>query len=123
MQIKLTMNETTQNFLEVFNNLEPLVPPVVLFRLYHDDLGRPIEYSHEHRPGKYIDVDPVTFQIRPMNIRIVDGKIVQIVPPQIVTKLAPSTVDGICCDPRDVCIVVAEDQPHIKWNLETNETN
>jgi hypothetical protein len=117
------MNETTQNFLEVFNNLEPLVVPVVLFRLYYDDLGRPIEYSHEDRPGKYIDVDPVTFQIRPMNICIVDGKIVQIVPPQIVTKLAPNNVDGICCDPQDVCIVVAEDQPHIKWNLETNETN
>jgi hypothetical protein len=117
------MNETTQNFLEVFNNLEPLTMPVVLFRLYYDDQGRPIEYSHEDRPGKYIDVDPVTFQIRPMNIRIVDGKIVQIVPPQIVTKLTPNDVDGICCDPRDVCIVVAEDQLHIKWNLETNETN
>jgi hypothetical protein len=117
------MNETTQNFLEVFNNLEPLTPPVVLFRLYHDDLGRPIEYSHEDRPGKYIEVDPVAFQIRAMNICVVDGKIIQIVPPQIVTKLAPNNINGICCNSQDVCIVVAENQPHIKWNLKTNETN
>lgn len=116
------MNETTQNFLEVFNNLKPWSLPVVLFRLYYNEHGRPIEYSHEDKPGKYIEVDPVAFQIRSMNIRIVDGKIVQIVPPQIVAKLVPSTEDGICCHVRDVCIVVAENQPHIKWNLETNET-
>jgi hypothetical protein len=117
------MNETTQNFLEVFNNLEPWTLPVLLFRLYYDDQGRPIEYSHEDKPGKYIKVDPVTFQIHAINICIIDGKIVQIVPPQTVTKLVPSTVDGICCNPKDVCVVVAEDQPHVKWNLETNETN
>jgi hypothetical protein len=117
------MNETTQNFLDVFNNLEPWTLPVVLFRLYYDEQGRPIEYSHEDKPGKYIEVDPVTFQTQSINIRVVDSKIVQIVSPQIVTKLVPSTVDGICCDPKDVCIIVAENQPHIKWNLETNETN
>jgi hypothetical protein len=117
------MNETTQNFLDVFNNLEPWTLPVVLFRLYYNDQGRPIEYSQEDKPGKYIEVDPVTFQAQSMNIRVVDGKIVQIVPPQIVTKLVPGTEDGICCHAQDVCIVVSKNQPHVKWNLETNETN
>lgn len=117
------MNETTKNFLEVFNDLEPWTPPVVLFRLYYNDQGHPIEYSHEDKPGKYIEVDPLTFQIQAMNIRIVDGKIVQIIPPQIVTKLVPSTANGICCDPKDVCIVVSADQPHTKWTITNNEIN
>ena len=117
------MNETTQNFLEVFNNLEPWALPILLFRLYYNDQGQPIEYSHVDKPGKYIEVDPITFQIQAMNIRIVDGKIIQIVPPQIVTKLVPNSDNGICCDLSDVCIVVDENRPHIKWNLETNETN
>ena len=117
------MNETTQNFLEVFNNLEPWALPIVLFRLYYNEQGRPIEYSHEDKPGKYIDVDPIAFQTQSMNIRVVDGKIIQIIPPQVVTKLVPSTINGVHCHAQDVCVVVAENQPHIKWNLETNETN
>jgi hypothetical protein len=116
-------NETTDNFWTVFNDVELWEPPLILFRLYYDEQGRPIEYSHEDKPGNYIEVDPPTFQLQSTNICIVDGKIIQIAPPQLVTKLVPNQEAGTYCSQLDVCIVVPADQPHTIWSLTTNETN
>ncbi len=117
------MNETTQNFLEIWNNLEPWIPPVVLFRLYYDTTGAPIEYSHEDKPGNYIDVDPATFRDQSMNVRVVNGQLIKIAPKITVTKLVPHTDIGTCCTVEDVCVVVKDNEPHVKWSLKRNETN
>jgi hypothetical protein len=117
------MNETTQNFLEVWNSLDPWTPPVVLFRLYYNDTGSPIEYSHEDKPGNYIDVDPETFRDQSLNVRVVNGRLIKIAPRITVTKLVPHTDIGTCCAVQDVCVVVDHNEPHVKWSLKHNETN
>lgn len=117
------MNKTTQNFLEIWNNLEPWTPPVVLFRLYYDDSGAPIEYSHEDKPGNYIDIDPATFRDQPPNVRIINGQLIKIAPKITVTKLVPHTDIGTCCAVDDVCVVVSSNEPYVKWSLKRNETN
>jgi hypothetical protein len=117
------MNETTQNFLEVWNSLEPWAPPVVLFRLYYNDDGSPIEYSHEDKSGNYIDVDPETFRKQSLNVRVVNGQLIKIAPRITVTKLVPHTGTGTCCAVEDVSVVVNTTETHIKWSLKRNETN
>lgn len=116
------MNETTQNLLDVFANLEPWSLPVPLFRLYYNNQGHPIEYTQEDKPGNYIDVDPVTFRDGSMNVRVINGVLIPIQPVKKVKKLRPSS-SGVCCDIRDVCVVVDSAQVHTKWSLTTNETN
>jgi len=117
------INNTTDNFWQAFQLLEPWSPPQVLFRLYYDENGDPIEFSHEDKLGNYIDVDPEFFREQPRNIKVVEGKIQRITPKQKVKKLTPNLITGTSCHPRDVCIVVADQHPHTKWSLKTNETN
>ncbi|CAB4138024.1 hypothetical protein UFOVP328_217 [uncultured Caudovirales phage] len=117
------MNETTQNFLEVWNSLDPWTAPVVLFRLYYDDLGAPIEYSHEDKPGNYIDVDPETFRIQSWNVRVVNTQLIKVLPKIAIDKLVPDSDAGTTCSDKDVCIVVSHNEPHTKWSLKRNETN
>ena len=116
------MNETTKNFLDVFANLPPWEPPVVLFRLYYNDQGNPIEYSHEDKPGNYIDVDPNTFRDQPQDVRVVNNVLVKLPKRTLVKKITPNGL-GICCSPNDVTVVVSSEQPHTRWSLKTNETN
>ena len=52
----------------------------------------------------------------------VDGKLIVIPTTSTIKKLQPSK-HGTPCDPRDVCIVVDSDKPHIKWSLTNHETN
>jgi hypothetical protein len=40
-----------------------------------------------------------------------------------VKKLQPTDSTGTACNPRDVCVVVRPDQPHVKWNIINNELN
>lgn len=115
------MDETTQNFLQVFGNLPEWQLPKVHFRLYHDDQGRPIEYSQEDKPGNYIDISPEVFRDQPQNVRVVDGQLHYLESRQISRKIVPGTEVGVPCDPRDVCVVVRETLPHIKWSVKTYE--
>jgi hypothetical protein len=97
-------------------------PKQIFYRLYYNDTGSPIIYSMEDLPGNYIEVDQSTYVLAPFNVLVIDSKLVYIKPVVTVKKLQPST-QGITCDPSDVCIIVDANQPHTKWNLETNETN
>jgi hypothetical protein len=97
-------------------------PKQIFYRLYYNDNGSPIIYSMEHLTGNYIDVDRSTYVLAPFNVKVIDGKLVYIKPVITVKKLQPS-IDGIACDPRDVCIVVKTDQPHVKWTIVSNELN
>ena len=115
------MNETTENFWLAL--AEPVPPPVpIFFRLYYNERGEPVSYSMDDLPGNYIEIDAETYQRSRFNVRVVDGKLVPVVYKRPTSKLTPSTT-GTRCSVENVSVVVAEDQPHIKWSLKSNESN
>ena len=116
-------NETTENFLKVMAEFEWPDAVVPSYRLYYNEDGNPKCYSMEDLTGKYIEVDAETFAQRPWNVRVVDGKLHVIEPPVVVQKLSPNNKLGISCHPTDVCVVVPNNQPCIKWNKIINEIN
>ena len=106
-----------EDFWKVF--LEPVEPPPAIFyRLYHRDDGTPVCYSMEDLPGNFIEVDKDTYQTASYNVRVGDKKLVHLPTQGLMTKLKPSTSTGTPCNPQDVCVVVNENQPHIKWSLQ-----
>ena len=96
-------------------------PKPVFFRLYHDDQGRILFYSMEDVPGTYIDIDAETFARSHTNMRVRDGKLIEIAQTTS-AKLIPGDT-GTPCDPADVSIVVSEQQPNIKWSKRIYESN
>tara|TARA_R110000803_G_scaffold152441_1_gene217496 strand:+ start:1476 stop:1823 length:348 start_codon:yes stop_codon:yes gene_type:complete len=115
------MNETTENFWKAWAEPAP-VPAAVFFRLYYNDEGEPLSYSMEHLPGNYIDIDAATYQLSSRNVRVVEGNLVHIKPKKTVTKLVPGIV-GTPCLPSNVSIVIAQQQPNIKWSLKSHESD
>ena len=96
-------------------------PQAPFFRLYHDDGGNPLFYSMEDQPGTYIEIDQETFAHNSMNVRVRDGRLVEVVW-STTFKLVPGD-SGSPCHPDNVAVVVAEDQPHTKWSKQTYESN
>jgi hypothetical protein len=115
-------NETTQNFWQALADLKPIELPEPSYRLYYNDQGRPLFYTTQELIGNYIELDVETWSRSAFNVQVIDGKLITIVPPVIVTKLVPST-DGVSCHPQDVCIVVNDNCLHQKWSLTINEIN
>ena len=115
------MNETTENFWQVFNNLEPYQAPVVFWRLHYDDGGFPLFYTQEHKPGNYIDITPEQYQRASMRVRVRNGQLIEL-KTNPVKKLVPSET-GTPCYPQDVSIVVQEIQDHTKWSKRVFESN
>jgi hypothetical protein len=106
---------------EFWAALAPSTPAKPIYRLYHDDAGRPLFWTMQNEPGNYIDVDQEIFWRQPKHVRVRDGKLIEIVVTDV-KKLIPGD-SGTCCDPRDVCIVVDSHHPHIKWSIKENETS
>ena len=106
---------------EFWAALAPVEVAKASYRLYHDDRGRPLFWTMQAEPGNYIEVDQETFYQQPKHVRVRDGKLIELVVADV-KKLVPSTT-GTCCDPRDICIVVDSQQPHIKWSIKENETS
>lgn len=92
-----------------------LAPPPPSYRLYYGETGEPLFYSMEEKPGKYIEVDHVTFSNPPKHCWVVDG-VLKVLNTNSVTKLYPSDT-GTPCYPNDISIVVDETQLHKKWIL------
>lgn len=110
---------TEEEFWAIWQASEQAPCPELEYRLYYDENGFPLFYSMEDPPGIYIKVDQDTFLNGPKNIRVIDGKIIEA---QIcwTKKLVPAPT-GTNCDPSDVCVVVAPEQPHISWQLKHEE--
>ncbi len=98
-----------------------LEPKPIFFRLYHNEQGVPLFYSMEDVPGTYIEIDAETFQRNASNIRIRNGKIVEMTW-QTTARLEPSET-GTTCHPNNVAVVVTSDEPHQCWSKKTYEQN
>ena len=118
---RLQMNETTENFWLALTEPVPDSAPI-FFRLYYNECGEPVSYSMEDLPGNYIEIDAESYQRSSQRVRVIDGKLVHIVPKKSTSKLMPGPV-GTPCSIENVSVVVAENQPHIKWSLKSNESN
>jgi hypothetical protein len=108
---------TEEEFLEFWKNIQWPEPKPVYYRLYYNDVGEPLFYSHEDLPGKYIEVTPEQFALQDWLVKIVDGKIVRQRTVGM-SKLVPAT-SGTLCHTNDVTIVVAQ-QPGQYWKKKEN---
>lgn len=108
---------------EFYNILASAPEPIVqTFKLYYNEHGRPIVYTMEQLPGNYIEVDQDTYLAASMNVQVINGKIKILEPEQYFPKLTHSDT-GTKCDPRDVCVVVDDEElQYIKWSI-INGTN
>lgn len=110
-------NLTAETFWKIWSE-SVAQPPVVFYRLYYNEDGSPVCYTMEDLPGNYIDVDKDTYLVGSHNVRVINQKIVHLPTAGPVTKLRPTLSTGTACDPRDICVVVGENQPHVKWSLQ-----
>ena len=108
------MSEAEDFWAEVARLTQPQPEAKIFYRLYHDVDGHPLFYSMEDLPGNYIEIDQPTFARSSSRVRVVDGKLIQIETNPAVGKLQPSNT-GTPCDPRDICVVVSEEQSNTKW--------
>jgi len=108
---------TEEEFLEVWKNIQWPAPKPVYYRLYYNDVGEPVFYSHEDLPGKHIDITPEQFALQDHSVKIVDGKLVRQRQTRI-TKLVPGK-SGVLCHSNDVTVVVAQ-QPGQYWKKKQN---
>lgn len=95
-------------------------PEPIFYRLYYDESGVPLFYSMEDLPGTYIDIDQAVFALGASNIRVRNGKIVELTW-KTTARLEQNDHSGTPCHPQDVAVVVTVDQPHQKWNKQTYE--
>lgn len=114
------MSITTNDLAKMFQDLP--TPKPVFYRAYYNDDGTLVCYTMEDLPGKYIEIDQPTYARGLVNVRVIDGKLIEVVPKQTVKKLQPAD-NGTACDPHNVSIVVDESKPHVKWSVRTNEIN
>lgn len=102
----------------MFDIVWPDIAPI-FYRLYYNDAGVPLFYSMEDLPGTYIELTQEQYARGASNIRVRDGKIVELTWTTSY-KLVPGT--GTPCDPRDVAVVVNSDQA-VRWSKKTYETS
>ena len=110
---------TPEDLIKLFQAApEPLAP---FFRLYYAADGSPLFYSMADEPGTYIEITPEQYHRNNSNVRVRDGRLVEITW-ATTTKLVPSN-SGSPCHPDNVAVIVAEDHPHTRWSKRTYETN
>lgn len=116
------MNETTENFWEVWNNFKWPDPAPIFYRAYirEDDT---IFFSMEDLPGRYIEIDLETYRQGDINVKVVNNKIVKVTPTTYVTRLHPNTDSGLPCHPTNVSVVVDKSMPHVLWGITSTYDN
>ncbi len=94
-------------------------PEPVFYRLYHDAAGVPLFYCMEDLPGTYIEIDQETFSRSPTNVRVRDGKLVEVTW-KTTQKIKPGD-SGTMCHEHDVAVVVKQNGTY--WSKQTYETD
>lgn len=117
------MNETTENFLKVMSEFAWPADRPISYRLYYNPDGTPKCYTMDDLPGKYIEVDKETYIAHLWNVRVVDNRLCVIPIKQKISKLKPSTDEGVVCHPKDVCVIAVDNQAGIKWKTVQNEVD
>jgi hypothetical protein len=92
---------TWEELLACYENLPESHP--VFYRLYYNKQGQPQVYSMEDLPGDYIEIDSETYHRGPLNVRVINGKLIYLTL-RTSEKLVPGDT-GTPCHPADVCIV------------------
>jgi hypothetical protein len=91
------------------------------YRLYHDEHGNPTFYTCEKPEGIYIVVDQQTYLECRFDVKIVDGKLIQLNQIALISKLVPSDT-GTKCAAFDINIIVKDDyEDTITWKVKTHE--
>lgn len=108
---------TPNEFFSIVANVPDPLP--VFYRLYHDEQGRPLFYSMEDLPGTYLEIDQQTFNRSASNVRVRDGKLVEVTW-QTTHKLVPSQ-QGTQCHATDVAVVVTQNGTF--WSKQVYEQN
>lgn len=102
--------------------VEETKPQPVEFRVYYDEAGTVLFYTCEKPEGKYLVIDPLTYAEMRFDLRVIDGKLVKIIPGVTISKLKPNLDTGKCTSDEDISIIVNEDYPNkTKWKLESYE--
>lgn len=101
---------------------EEVIEEAIEFRVYHDDSGKILFYTCEKPEGNYVIVDKTTFAEMRYDMKVVEGKLIRIIPGIMISKLKPSIKEGIDCAKEDVSIIVDENFVNKqKWKMTTYE--
>jgi hypothetical protein len=102
-------------FLKAWNQIN-WSRPVIEYKIYYDtESGNILDYTTDNLPGTYIVVDKHTFYCHRFDIRIRDGKMIEI--RNKVGKLRPD-VNGTPCHPSDITIIT-DKTPAVFWKTHT----
>lgn len=115
----LHMN-SEDNFWQAWN-AEAMVMPDVIYRCYHDELGRPTCYTTDDLPGDWIVVSVTEFSQASRRVRVRDGALVPYVS-EWHRKLRPSD-QGTPCHPKHVSVVVSVSEPNQRWEAHNYDTD
>lgn len=91
------------------------------YRLYYDEHGNPTFYTCESPEGNYIVVDQQTYLECRFDVKIVDGKLIQLNQIALISKLVPAD-SGKKCATFDINIIADNDyQDATYWKVKTHE--
>lgn len=95
-------------------------PRPVFYRLYHDELGRPLSYSMEDLPGEYVEIDQATFVQSSPWVRVSEGKL-RSYQPWLATKKLQPAAEGTACDVEDISVVTTN-AINQRWSARHHDT-
>lgn len=112
------MLDNDKIFVEFWQSYQWFDAKPIYFRLYHDDKGRPLCYSHDDIAGSYIEVTPEQFAVARMDVLVRNNQIITPSPP-LPPKLKPAA-KGVACHPEDVTVIVCRGN-RLCWSLQDHE--
>lgn len=105
-----------QELIEITNSIGAQVPKPLIYRLYHDSLGRPLFYSMEQVPDLlYVDISAEQFNSAKSQVRVINGRLEEL--QNLKPKLKPNRSSGQSTHPHNVALIQPIDQPHVLWEL------